>query len=71
MRIKAYLLKDAFIHAAKEQKIHLNEIPTFTNLKQVLEKKHNFYYLELPCDEDEDPEKYVCDRYLVEIRNNR
>ncbi len=56
------------MHAAKEQGIHLNEIPAFTNLKQVLERKHNFYCLELPC-EEEDSEKYLCDRYLVEIRS--
>jgi len=55
------------LHAAKEQSIYLNEIPAFTNLKQVLEKKNSFYYLELPC-EEENNDKYLCDRYLVEIK---
>lgn len=54
---------------AKAQKVHLNEIPQFTNLKQVIEKKHPFYYLELPG-EDQSDEKYISDRYLAEIRNN-
>ena len=66
---KSYLIKDAFLHADKEQKVYLNEIPKFTVLKQVIEKKQPFYYLELPC-EEEDPEKYICDKYLVEIKGN-
>jgi len=64
---KSYLLKDAFMSSAKTQNVHLNEIPQFTNLKQVIEKKHPFYYLELPSDEESE-EKFICDRYLAEIR---
>ena len=53
--------------SAKTQNVHLNEIPQFTNLKQVIEKKHPFYYLELPSDEQSE-EKFIYDRYLAEIR---
>lgn len=66
---KSYLIKDAFLHAAKEQKVYLNEIPKFTVLKQVIERKQAFYYLELPS-EEEDAEKYICDKYLVEIKGS-
>ena len=62
---KVYLLRDAFVGAAKEQDIHLNEIPEMTNLKQVLRSHQSFYYLELP---DEDGPNHV--RYLNEIRGH-
>ena len=55
--------------AAKEQSVRLNEIPQFTNLKQVMSKSQPFYYLELPS-EEESKDSYTCDRYLCEIRSN-
>lgn len=54
---KSYLLKDAFMSAARDQEIRLNEIPEFTNLKQVLRPNQSFFYLELPADEDFDPKR--------------
>ena len=56
----------------KEQDIDLDEIPRFTNLKQVLRPNQSFFYLELPCEveqeEEETKDKFVCDRFLCEIR---
>lgn len=54
---KSYLLKDAFMSAAKDQDVKLNEIPEFTNLKQVLRPNQAYFYLELPADEDIDPKR--------------
>ena len=66
---KSYLLKDAFMSLAKEQDVYLNEIPEFTNLKQVLRPTNLFYYLELPNDRN-DNAGLSHSRYLCEIRGN-
>jgi hypothetical protein len=66
---KSYLLKDAFMSMAKEQDVHLNEIPDMTNLKQVLRPSQSFYYLELPNDDNESS-MLTHSRYLCEIRGN-
>lgn len=65
------MLKDAFFSIAKKQDVHLNEIPQFTNLKQVLGQNQSFYYLELPNEDEktDDENKFVFDRYLSEIRS--
>jgi hypothetical protein len=65
---KSYLLKDAFMSFAKDQDVHLNEIPEFTNLKQVLNANHSFYYLELPNEQEDSLTSHV--RYLCEIRGH-
>jgi hypothetical protein len=57
---KSFLVKDALQSAAIQQNIELDEIPKFTNLKQVLDKNQQYFYLELPFDEE---------RYLCEIRS--
>ena len=70
---KAYLLKDAFTSVGKEQGINLNEIPQFTNLKQVLRPSQSFFYLELPNEEEDvskSSDKLNNDRYLWEIRGH-
>jgi hypothetical protein len=51
---KAFMLKDAFLSVAKDQDVRLNEIPAFTNLKQVLRSNQAYFYLELPADDDEE-----------------
>jgi hypothetical protein len=71
---KIYLLKDSFLSVAKEHQIQLNEIPKNTNLKQVLEKHHSFFYLELPNEEnDKSDSTFItnCDRYLSPIRTQQ
>jgi hypothetical protein len=55
---------------AKEQDVYLNEIPQFTNLKQVLNQNQPFYLLELPAEDQEDNDNHVFDKYLCEIRHN-
>ena len=79
---KSYLLKDAFMSAAQDQDVRLNEIPEFTNLKQVLRPNQAFFYLELPVDEDVDPKRKrpaddedthkaaAYERYFSEIRGH-
>lgn len=62
---KTYLLKDAFLSAAKEQDIYLNEIPEFTNLRQVLNPMRAYFHLELPHEDDESK----TERFLCEIRS--
>ncbi len=57
---KSFLVKDALQSAAIQQNIELNEIPKFTNLKQIMEKNQQYFYLELPFEEE---------RYLCEIRS--
>ena len=63
---KSYLLKDTFLSMAKEQDIHLNEIPSMTNLKQVLRPSQSYFYLELPPEDESESHN----RYLCEIRGN-
>lgn len=53
---------------AKEQEIHLNEIPQFTNLKQVFSENQPYFYLELPTEDAKPDEDATFDRYLSEIR---
>ena len=53
---------------AKEENVNLNEIPDFTNLKQVLDSNQPFYYLEIPSEDAEKCFSHV--RYLCEIRGN-
>jgi len=70
---KSYLLKDSFLSIAKEQDVYLNEIPQFTNLKQVLNQNQPFYLLELPAEDNDnnnDDGDHVFDKYLCEIRHN-
>jgi hypothetical protein len=67
---KSYLLKDAFFSMAKDQDIHLNEIPEFTNLKQVLNTNRPFFHLELPSDEDDKSAEFKSERFLCEIRGS-
>lgn len=68
---KAYLLKDAFFSVGTEQNINLNEIPQFTNLKQVLRQNQSFFYLELPNEDlEESSSKLNNTRFLWEIRGN-
>lgn len=54
---------------AKEQGVNLNEIPQFTNLKQVLGQNQSFYYLELPSEEESNESQLCLDRYLCEIKS--
>jgi hypothetical protein len=54
---KSYLLRNAFTATAQDQGITIDEIPIMTNLKQILNKKQFFYYLELP--EDDRVVKYL------------
>jgi hypothetical protein len=68
---KSYLLKDAFMSMAKDQDIYLNEIPEFTNLKQVLNTNRPFFHLELPGDEDDSKtDGFKSERFLCEIRGS-
>ncbi len=68
---KACLLKDAFVSVGQEQNINLNEIPQFTNLKQVLRQNQSFFYLELPNEDLEyTADKLNNTRYLWDIRGN-
>lgn len=79
---KCYLLKDAFMSAAKEQDVRLNEIPEFTNLKQILSPNQPFYYLEIPNEDDDDDrnsssaskskltKSVGVTRYLCEVRGS-
>ena len=72
---KQYLLKDAFLSGAKDQDIYLNEIPEFTNLKQVLGSNRAFFHLELPLEEDDEKEednenRLKFERFLCEIRGS-
>jgi hypothetical protein len=59
------------VSVGKEQNINLNEIPQFTNLKQVLRQNQSFFYLELPNEDLEySADKLNNTRYLWEIRGN-
>jgi hypothetical protein len=65
---KQYLLKDAFLSGAKTEGVRLDEIPEFTNLKQVIGTNRAFFHLELPNDDEEDSNALKFDRFLCEIR---
>lgn len=58
---KVFLLKDAFTSLAEQQGIELNEIPAFSDLKQILSPNQPYFYLELPEKEG---------RFLCEIRGS-
>lgn len=66
------MLKDAFMSQSKEQGVYLDEIPQFTNLKQVFKPNQSYFYLELPNEDAEstNSDKLENTRYLCEIRGN-